>query len=617
MRIIIKAALIFLLLACAAFVPPAHAAGANDVIVLNYHDVGPGANPYTVTKERLAEHFSILRAKGYTVISLQQYLQARNGGAALPDKPVMITFDDGYVSFYKEIYPLLKQYNYPAVLAVVTAWQQSGSPRGVGELVTWDQMKEMQSSGLVTIASHSHDLHTMVPANAFGDSGQAACTLQYKNGGHETEEHYRKRILADLKTSQQVFQLRLGQPVKTLVWPYGEYSGLALECAREAGFEVFLNLGDDVIAANHRKVGIPRTIIMGNPDEKKFLEMMAGANKAKPLRMAQVDLDYLYDLSPLRFEGNIDDAINQLRLSKANTVVLQAFADGEGAGNIEQVYFYTTTGRVKADVFSHAASRFREAGFRVYAWMPTLAGQWLIADHPEDAVQAIEPRNAGWYRRASPFSPRVRDKLKQMFREFAAYNPIDGILFQDDLYLNDFEDVSPAAQKVFRERFRRDMTAEALKDPIIQREWAAIKAKALNDLTLELADEARVFRPQIMVARNIYATVILDPAAKTWMSQDYKEYLQHYDYVVIMAYPYMEKAANPQEWLRSLVRASLAEPGAAEKAVFKLQAYDWNAKKWLGSKVLSDQVKVLRENGALHIGYYPVNVFSVREGLPY
>lgn len=67
--------------------------------------------PQTITVNRLVEHFNWLKSNGYTPVSWQQILDARAGKAALPEKPVLLTFDDGYTSFYTQIYPLLKAYD--------------------------------------------------------------------------------------------------------------------------------------------------------------------------------------------------------------------------------------------------------------------------------------------------------------------------------------------------------------------------------------------------------------------------------------------------------------------------------------------------------------------------
>src|ERR1700722_3010165 len=131
------------------------AAGASttgtpaDVVILCYHDVrddvgasaiqnashaeaagitAPAvratldAEQYTTSTRHLAAHFDWLRSHGYHVISLQQLINARTEHGTLPDKAVLLTFDDGLRSTYTTVFPLLKAFKFPAVMAVVGAW---------------------------------------------------------------------------------------------------------------------------------------------------------------------------------------------------------------------------------------------------------------------------------------------------------------------------------------------------------------------------------------------------------------------------------------------------------------------------------------------------------------
>lgn len=97
----------------------------NTFVVIAYHDVEDDSADQrylSVRSSALNEQFVWLRDNGYHVVSVDQILAARNGGPALPDKAVLLTFDDGYSSFYRRVYPLLKAYKWSAVLAPVGTW---------------------------------------------------------------------------------------------------------------------------------------------------------------------------------------------------------------------------------------------------------------------------------------------------------------------------------------------------------------------------------------------------------------------------------------------------------------------------------------------------------------
>src|SRR6185503_13397228 len=149
------------------------AAAADTFIVLCYHevrdDVRDYPDPYAVDADALVRQFAWLKGNGYQPVSLEEILAARRGGKPLPPKAVLLSFDDAYLSFYTRVYPLLREHRFPAVLGVVGSWIDN--PRSAtavygekstvpdAEFPSWGQIREMQASGLVEIASHSYDLH--------------------------------------------------------------------------------------------------------------------------------------------------------------------------------------------------------------------------------------------------------------------------------------------------------------------------------------------------------------------------------------------------------------------------------------------------------------------------
>jgi len=588
---------------------------ANDVLILCYHDVAekPGNNVYTVTPTVLKSHFDYLKENGYTPISLEKYIAASKGEEKLPDKPVMLTFDDGYQSFYTKIFPILKEYNYPGMMAIVTSWLDY-APADLGPLLTWQQMREMEASGLVTIASHSHAGHRFTNINPQGDRGPLLGNLQYRGGKYESVTDYRQRVASDLKTTKTVLERELGHPVRALVWPYGAYSQLAIDEAFAAGFEACFALNDGRNRLGKQALKeANRIIITDNPSTKKFAQLLSTANKA-PIKAAQLDLDAIYDPdSTAQTEENLNLAIDRLLASGVNTVYLQAFSDEDASGNIKSVYFHTTEAPVKADLFSHTVARLQaEGNFTIYAWLPTLAMQWIINDKPETAVVAYDEKNSGWYRRATPFSAEVGDRLTAMVIDLVKYCDVNGILFQDDVYLNDFEDFSPAAKQAFKAETGFELTPELLQaNPELNKRWVKMKTNALTALTVKLHATAKEYRTNIGSARNIYSVVITEPESEEWFGQNYEQYLNTYDYTVIMAYPYLEKEyEDPVGWLEELATTALKNPQNAQKTVFKLQTYDWNKNRWLSANEIKRFTNALKKKGAIHIAYYPENVFS-------
>jgi len=152
----------------------------SNLLALCYHDVrddvrGRGdSDAMAVSTRHLAEHFEWLRVNGYTPVTLEQ-IDAAKTGESLPKNPVLLTFDDGYASFYHEIFPLLRRFNYPAVMALVGSWLDAapgsdvvygdGERKPREDFLTALQIREMANSGLIEFASHTYDLHRGVIGN--------------------------------------------------------------------------------------------------------------------------------------------------------------------------------------------------------------------------------------------------------------------------------------------------------------------------------------------------------------------------------------------------------------------------------------------------------------------
>src|ERR1700693_4899678 len=163
---------------------------AQEYVVLCYHAIPAGLNGGDAANSvsNFTTHLTWLRENGYTAISVDDVLQAKAGRKPLPQRAYLLTVDDGYEDFYVNVFPILKAYKIPAVMAVVGRWIENGPDPEQSRLdplyvkqqfVTWAQVKEMADSGLVEVASHSFDLHHGILANPQNNQQPAAITLSY------------------------------------------------------------------------------------------------------------------------------------------------------------------------------------------------------------------------------------------------------------------------------------------------------------------------------------------------------------------------------------------------------------------------------------------------------
>ena len=127
--------------------------------ILEYHKVT--SNPesfdeiYNVPPAEFSAQLDYLQENGYTTITLNDYIRAKRYGKKLPEKPIVLTFDDGYENNYSEMLPILEAHNMTAVVYVITNYL--GKPG----YLTFEQVKEMQQRG-IEIGSHSAD-HLPLP----------------------------------------------------------------------------------------------------------------------------------------------------------------------------------------------------------------------------------------------------------------------------------------------------------------------------------------------------------------------------------------------------------------------------------------------------------------------
>lgn len=262
-----------------SFLQCSYLLASNDLIVLTYHDIVDTRSELVgdaVTSDHLVGHFEWLKLQGYHVVSLDDLKAAQDGVRPLPRKAVLLTWDDGYTSFYTHVLPLLKAYNYPAVLAIVGSWMEpkldgfvqygaSLVPRE--KFMSWEEVKEAKDSGLVEIASHSYDLHKGIAVNRFGDRIPAAVArkFDFQTKKYETDEQYRERIRNDLQmASDQIYKHLRGRP-RAIVWPYGYYNMETIKIASEFGMDITMNL-NYVSARDGKLQEVGRAYLSQNPD---------------------------------------------------------------------------------------------------------------------------------------------------------------------------------------------------------------------------------------------------------------------------------------------------------------------------------------------------------------
>jgi peptidoglycan/xylan/chitin deacetylase (PgdA/CDA1 family) len=235
--------------------------GPADLVTLAFHKVGepgPGGWPswFYVPEAVFLDQLRTIQELGCTVVDADTFLRQVRDGAALPERSVLLTFDDGYRSMLTVALPHLRQAGYPAVLFVPTAYiggtnefDHGVEPRE--EICGWDELRELTRRG-VSIQSHGVT-HTRF------------------------SELTRPERVIELSRSRAELEKGLGTSVELMAYPYGDGGADADEAAellRATGYEAAFYYGDRVSSSRDDPFRQPRVAMGPDTDLRTLLSRM-------------------------------------------------------------------------------------------------------------------------------------------------------------------------------------------------------------------------------------------------------------------------------------------------------------------------------------------------------
>lgn len=217
--------------------------------VLMYHDFSEDVeDSLTVHPEDLDDHLTALYDAGYETVTDQDIVDFREGDEdALPDQPILITIDDGYVSNYELAYPIFEEHEMKATIYVIAERRDTGYDNHF----TWEQAREMQDSGWINIQHHSYNHHEYVETASGGEEPILVAVQP-----EETQEEYRERIHEDLQKAKERIEEEVGNHVHSLTFPYGRYNEEVLEVSREIGLDLFFTVREAMNGMEEIETGI-------------------------------------------------------------------------------------------------------------------------------------------------------------------------------------------------------------------------------------------------------------------------------------------------------------------------------------------------------------------------
>jgi len=216
--------------------------------ILLYHDISyEVTDDYTVSPRVFALQMEWLYNNGYRAISLAD-LESNT----LPDRPILITFDDGYASFIPYALPFLQTYGFKATINIIGQYIGTYLTERINRpMLSWDEYRYLASTGLISLGCHTDRLHSYYNTGVLGVSGSS--------------------LLEDLERFQDNFTKQMGAPSNIIAWPYGFYNEKSMTIAQKAGFRYMLTSKKGAYRELGNTMEIPRNNVTNNDRLSEFL----------------------------------------------------------------------------------------------------------------------------------------------------------------------------------------------------------------------------------------------------------------------------------------------------------------------------------------------------------
>ena len=231
--------------------------GMINIPILVYHNFNPTIpGSMTLKPDKFETQIKWLKDNGFTIIPLQEavaYLQGKR--TSLPEKSVVITADDGWESVYKYMVPIVKKNNIPVTLFIYPETISEGK-----NAMSWDQLKELQKTGLFDIQSHT-DWHPNFK----------------QERKRRSADSYQQFVSKELAHSKNTLEEKLGIKVTLLAWPFGIYDTSLENAAAKAGYTMAFSIDARPANRGYRDMAQPRFMIIEDQSMQTFIGIVNGA----------------------------------------------------------------------------------------------------------------------------------------------------------------------------------------------------------------------------------------------------------------------------------------------------------------------------------------------------
>jgi peptidoglycan/xylan/chitin deacetylase (PgdA/CDA1 family) len=226
------------------------------LVTLLYHSVDDRPPswiaPFSVSRKRFDEHLDAVVASGRIPVTAQQVVAAVRGGRPLPERPVLVTFDDGFADFAQNALPALQEHALPATLFVTTGMLAPASATVLpkADMLTLDQVCELDAAG-VEIGAHSHT-HAHLDTLA------------------------RTVLSAELAAPKRILETALGHPVTIFAYPHGYSSRLVRSMTSQAGYQGAFAVRDALSSSRDNPYQLARLTVRADTSRDTFKAWLRG-----------------------------------------------------------------------------------------------------------------------------------------------------------------------------------------------------------------------------------------------------------------------------------------------------------------------------------------------------
>ncbi|MEM7113921.1 MAG: polysaccharide deacetylase family protein [Chloroflexota bacterium] len=235
---------------------------AQPIPILLYHFVNDtvpsGATRWNMPPDRFEAHIKHFREQQYTPLTVSAYVDLlTNEPKKLPKRPLLVTFDDGTADFHANVLPILQKYNFPVTLYITTKYIGDttrwliGAGAGNMPMLTWQQVRDIQASGLVEIGAHTetHPQLDIIPATA---------------------------AVNEIVGSKRALETQLGQPVQSFAYPHGFHKTAVRQAVIDANFSSACAVKNALSAIHDDRFALSRITIEIDMSIEKVEGLMAG-----------------------------------------------------------------------------------------------------------------------------------------------------------------------------------------------------------------------------------------------------------------------------------------------------------------------------------------------------